>query len=532
MEIEISEGKYYPSLNKELTLNGEVTDDILELEVTSNEEDFALEKIVNRECRSDIIFNRLHKGEKISLIVNLLNQSSNIDFSLNKDHGNYSFRIKYLVNGKHIPSPKFELKEIIVSYTNIESFINLNDINNSKYNRDGSGIRFRLKDDMIIHIFAARPLDVADRTNSDRFGSNIYIRFTLDNSISLKDFIDNKIGVFTDLLNFLNNHTPISINSVYGIINDQEESKRCIIKSYAKSVLKHKDFSISCLLNRFSYIENKFETILDKWYSFKQFTLIYALILDHIYKKDSSEIGIFKLTSFLEAFHREIFFTKECSKIYKSREFNINRILYSPEFLTIPFNEKDKKLIKCELEGLKELSLKDRLTELFLPFYKLITVLNPIYSFCEINQLNEIGKTRFLRRVEILNIIREKKENDKTCSKTRDIEYEKIIKRILNDHNLTKQFLDFSYEVTLNIFTTRIKNYRNTMMHGKQDYEKITKDQIYYMVKILEFICSILIINKIFGYRADEIDEIFELRNANRVERIIKSNIYEYCIDQ
>ena len=246
-----------------------------------------------------------------------------------------------------------------------------------------------------------------------------------------------------------------------------------------------------------------------------------------MYETTTFELRVFKLASFLEAFHNTYVFNESSSLIYAEK---VNRKNYTYiETPDMELSPKNKKYLRNK-KGKTSLSLKERFTELFDPFWKLITVQNPLLSFVTIDDPKSITldlKTEM--KNELVKVIKAKSEIDMNKTKDeRESMYKELLQNINKNCELKLSFMYLIRRITIDNFAGIASRYRNIIGHSLTEHTQIHPYKWLYMAKILEFVSQIWILKKVFGLENKRIEEIYCLNEYDPIEVIIYSNIQEY----
>lgn len=462
----------------------------------------------------------------------------NVDITIRGSMSEYSrtngetfdicFNVFMVLHGKLYTSmTDVKFNAIIINFTNIAKWISSHMITYSDLSVNSSIIKFEIDDDLEIQFFNERPIRPRDKLNIDNF-FNVYVKLTsktggksLDEWFKLKNIIQ-------DFINFNITDSPVLVHSIYGIIDDGVENKEIDIqfKSFISKKMNKCDNTKSVLI-KFKKHESQIQKMLKNWFEFSKNKVIYSFYFNYMYEPTSFELRVFKLASFLEAFHDEYVFEESRSDIYKEK---VNR--KKNIFDKIPIMDltsKDEEYLRNKI-GDTSLSLKERFTELFDPFWKLIAVQNPLLSFVCIDDPKKIKLDLTSEtKEELVRILDEKKLIDMNHSdvKRQDL-YKRLLQNISNDCKLKLSFFYLIRQITIDSFASVASTYRNIIGHSLNKHSKIHPYRWLYMAKTLEFVSQIWILKKIFELENKEIEDIYSLDKYDNIEVIICSNIQEY----
>ncbi len=519
--VEDRSGTFWLPNDVELLFDGKMEDGKLFLK-TSNEK-FLEQMNFIRNSQWILFHGGSNKNEDMTLKASLLNlhDSNHSVFELILD----VFLVLY---GKLIDTIEgIQFKAIMINFTNIHKWISPYLITYSTIAKDRSIIEYEINDDYSISFLKRQPIKDKDKATMDRF-FNVYVKINSRQGVkSIEEWFNLKQTI-QDFLNFMITGKNVEVHSLYGILEGDSRGNEIEIqfKSFITDEM-NKCGNIKPVLLRFDLYEDQIPKFLQNWFEFKENSVIYSFYFNYMYELTTFELRVFKLVSFFEAFHQSYVFNKETSLIHKEKVDQKVRIL--DKLSLVQFDSKDKFYLTSKICDTR-LYLKERFMELIEPFVRSIYILNPIYSYVNLEEIKkiDIGIDSELK-TKLINIILKKKEIDSMESKAERIQkYQDLVAEINSDHKLKLNFLFLITYITINNFSGVISSYRNIIGHSLRDHSKIDSYKWYYMAKILEYVSQIWILKKIFDLDTIEIEGIYFMEEANPIEMIIESNIQEY----
>lgn len=419
------------------------------------------------------------------------------------------------------------LNAIIVSFTNITKWISSHMITYSDHSENSSIVKFDINDDLELQFFNGQPIRPRDKLNIDKF-FNVYVKLTSKTmGRSIDEWFYQKT-ILQDFLNFNITDRPVLVHSLYWVINEAGVNE--IIEVQYKSFVSdkmNKCTNTKPVLVRFNGNEHRIQKILKNWYEFAKNKVIYSFYFNYMYETTTFELRVFKMASFLEAFHGAYVFEQSKSEIYNEKENRKKNIFEKISIMEL--SSKDEEYLRNKI-GDTSLSLKERFTELFDPFWKLIAVQNPLLSFVCIEDPKKI-KLDIVNEMKekLVSILNEKKVIDRNQYEDKRQElYNGLLQNISNDCKLKLSFLFLIRRITIDNFASVASTYRNIMGHSLKKHSEIHPYKWFYMAKTLEFVSQIWILKKVLELNNKEIEDVYFLNKYDSIEVIVSSNIQEY----
>jgi hypothetical protein len=271
---------------------------------------------------------------------------------------------------------------------------------------------------------------------------------------------------------------------------------------------------------------------LRKWYEFKEFhRIIYNHYFESIYRMDAIELSYFKLVTFLEGYHRELWELNHPSPIRSLKHTYFNSIMRMLEEIEI--DNTDKKVVNTILKQNKELTLAQRLKEIFEYYSDIVSISGPVVSFFDNARLNKLIQEIVMDKVisyKLTEIINLKNEADsEIIQEIRKQKYQRILEFLNSESpNVGHSLLLFVKFVLMEQFPKEFAKYRNTMAHLlARDYQRIGINRWFYGLKILQLTAQLCVLS-LLGFTHKEICAIFFLDSIDdriKLEVMIKSNI-------
>lgn len=500
----------------ELILKGNIKNDILTLQDISGEQDLNLEILLD--SKDEILLKGWNTRQKITLAVISTMQKSRFNYTSNSFSSVYLFYLNYVLYG-HVDHFDNNFKELIVNFSNINYLLTPNHIIYSSISKGGNRISFNVNELLKITFFVKFPLDPVDSVNANKIGLCTYVQFSFLKDLAFREKIA-LISTFTDLLNFLITEDKVIIHSFYwtpDIVKNSEYYKIKIRES--QNMVSNKCTSTTPSLLQFELYELNFENIIKKWYEFRKYVSLYHTYFSHMYNKESPEHAVFKLSSFLESFHRDFVLGLSL----KGNQRSNNRVTTIKSTFLDCFSEEEKEKIEDALKKGREPIYRLRILELIEPFVDIITIYNPILSILDHKSINEIPDMKFKNKSQIMDIITKKKHLDTVNEKIQNKDYHEIYDTIVKDEKLIDEFVEFTYKVTLCKFSQKITDFRNITAHIDMiEHEKIPHAHWVYMVLIMEMLCQVIILHWVIGLKSDEIKDTYKLSNLNKLKCILE----------
>jgi len=301
----------------------------------------------------------------------------------NNETFNICFNVFLVLHGKLFNSlTDIRFNAIIINFTKVAKWISSHMITYSDLSVNHSIIKFDIDEECELQFLNGRPIRPRDKLNIDNF-FNVYVKLisktgdkSLDEWFYLKKIIQ-------DFLNFNITDSAVLVHSIYGILDNDSEDKEIDIqfKSFVSNKMNKCDNTKPNLI-RFDKYALVIEKILQNWFEFAKNKVIYIFYFNYMFETTTFELRVFKLASFLEAFHNAFVFDESSSDIYKEKVVRKKSII--DKIPTMNLTSKDEEYLRNKI-GDTSLSLKERFIELFDPFWKLIAVQNPLLSFVRID---------------------------------------------------------------------------------------------------------------------------------------------------
>jgi hypothetical protein len=372
-------GNFWFPDNTTKILAGAITkdEDQLTINVMTSEDSAFIDEILTDE-RQVVLHGILNDNKKTTIFASLSGSSNNYDFKHGKYNATFRFRVGYLFYNEHLTS-NVNFKALIINFVNIDEWVSPNEIVYGKEEKFRREIKFDIGNEFSLKFFYDKPLTEYDNATTRR-GEIVYVRIdSKNNSSTFKELLEKK-HVIQDFLNFVITGETVTVKSIYGINQIDNEEKLIVIKDkYIKDdVVKFK--SKRRIVFQFREHENRLKDIIERWFNIKKDNeAIYNYYVDSMYNIGAIELSYFKIAAFLEGYHRELVERDSNSNMRKLIDIHFELINLLAEEMEI--SNWGRRIIKTVLDNNRELSFKQRLRDIF-EYYQDILIANvSILSF-------------------------------------------------------------------------------------------------------------------------------------------------------
>jgi hypothetical protein len=352
-----------------------------------------------------------------------------------------------------------------------------------------------------------------------------------------KNFVEllELVNVIQDFLNFVITENSVLPNSTYGVAQKNGEENLITIEHKLKGTdgRMNKSKVKRPVLFHSSEHMDVVEKIFKKWFEFRNsHNTIYRYYVDSIYgATDAIELSYFKLAAFLEGYHREFFEKNSTSRMRKLKGKHLDSI--ETMLKEIEVDEGYIKTVKFMLSKHKELSLAQRLREIFECYSEIISVSGPVLSFFDKKRLCEWIREKVVdrnTRDKLVKVIDLKIEADsEIVDQERKQECNTIVDFLKSgDASIRSEMLLFVKFVLTEKFAKEFATFRNVIGHVlDRKYQDIPQNKWIYAFKILQLTGQLCILS-LLEFTPREISTMFFLDRQNDIEKlrtIIETNI-------
>jgi hypothetical protein len=169
-------------------------------------------------------------------------------------------------------------------------------------------------------------------------------------------------------------------------------------------------------------------------------------------------------------------------------------------------------IVKKILDNSLELTLTQRLKDIFGLYKEIITIYSPILSHFEKATLEKaIQKLEIESRlsIKLVTIVNSKIDGDSIrFEEARKEVHDKIISELNTSPNLQRALLHLIEYLLVEKIAKQLSTYRNDVAHFNERYNKIKQTDWKFGIRILELCVQICILN-MFGLTQQEINEIY-----------------------
>lgn len=514
--------------DKSKTFDGIINTDYLDIKTTTLDDSYFLDQ-ARRNNKTLIIQGNLRNGKKITAIASFLGSKEDAD------NCRFRFSLKYVFYDVHFDSSDIRFKAIMVNFLNINRWITPYAITYAKEGSIEHEITIDIDDVYLLKFFHRRPVRDEDKKTTDKHQENVYV--IIESKKDEKNFVEllELMNVIQDFLNFVITENSVLPNSTYGVTQKNGEENLTLIEAKLKSRdgRMNKSKVKRPVLFHSSEHMDILEKIFKKWFEFKNsHNTIYRYYMDSIYgPTDAIELSYFKLAAFLEGYHRESFEKNGRSRMRKLKDKYFQSI--ETMLKEIDVDEGYIKTVNFMLRKHKDLSLAQRLREIFEDYIELISVTGPVLSFFDKKRLCDWIREKVVDkniREKLVKVIDLKIEAD---SKIIDQERKQKCNTIVDflkseDVSIRSEMLLFVKFVLTEKFAKEFATFRNVIGHVlDRKYQDIPQNKWIYAFKILQLTGQLCILS-LLEFTPHEISNMFFLDRQNDIEKlrtIIETNI-------
>jgi len=494
-------------------------EDYIHLQKIQREQNILMHGLLNNSLQATFIVSLNHRKENNIIQDNKLNVNVTMEFGITAAfYGGYFNKIDDI---------RFD--SIIIAFTNLGNWISYHDLLHVFNNQENKKI---IKNyDKTIEIYYKRPITNTDQKIALKpFNKVIYVEIKSENKENLEAFDDIK-NTIQDFLNFFITGKSVTINSLYGVITDDHETK--FITVVYKPLINesmNKNRLRSPYLQTYLQIDTRLEKLFTQFFHFrKKAGLAYKYYVSEMYEDHPLEIKLFLLAGFLERYHAV--FLKNRSNTRQQNQQKLEDILSNLSITNIQKSDKEV-IIPILKRHYENISLRERLQEIFEDYIEMILLNVPLLSLAEKKQIESciepLPIDKFTKSY-ILDLVERKKRLDLEILNGED-RYDILVEELLmkeNENSLNK-FIGYLKLLGVKVLSQEIAEKRNILAHVTEKHDRVESNTWRYLVEFLEFMAQICVLAQM-DYTKQDILQIFLMDDIplnTRIKIMVSGSIY------
>ena len=537
MKHNTSDGNFWFADFKENSFEVQFTNNYQLILRTIDKSPYAAKKILSLIMKkgSNLINGVLYeKQQKLTIIITI--QRIEIIHLANEEHlYEITSKIDQIFYGYHFKSIfDIHFNSLLLNYTNTLEWIKTRE--NILLDIDSKmkeSISINLTNEYSIKIGTIKSMLEKNAYLLANSSDDVYFNIISKNASKSFEELLRVSNVFKSFLDFIITKNYIEIQSMYGIIkNDDNVEELILIKDYKTNHNNKRDKlqNKPSILIPFHKYENKLEEIVSQWFIFsKKYDTLYNYYVDASFYSDSIIDSFFKLISFVERFQREIWEKSDKSLMKQRKKEYFDSIDYL--LIDLEIDDMDISIVKKIIKNNLDLTLSQRLKDIFNKYKSIISIYLPIISYFEKDAIkNIIEHMELEKKIEkqFIDIITSKIDNDSNkFIEEREEKYKDIISLFCNNYSFQWSLFHLIEYLLVDKISTDLATYRNKIAHFDPNYYKeIKKENWKFKFNILELTVQTCILN-LLGLSDEEINEVYlvETEDMKKISKIIESRI-------